>query len=258
MVVAAGAFAQAGAFGQDAVAEKLRGAEYKLTEMTVNGEPVPVPSSPVVTIKFGDENRVHGRAPVNFYFGAFYLAEDGKLHWASPGFGSTMMAGPEDLMSLESKYFQALHGTDRMVLVEQTLTLDNEAGTARLVFEQTGPDVVQRLIQGKTLVVTKLIYGGKEVNLPVEPMLTLVLSPRGVSGFGGVNWYRAGIQRTERGGFRIDAMATTRRAGPPELMMLEQTFLAALGKVTHAIPSLNGLVLRDDSGSIVIEFMAGR
>jgi heat shock protein HslJ len=248
----------ASAFAQNDIVEKLRGAEYKLTEMTVDGESVALPASPVITLRFGDDSHVSGRAPVNRYFGSFHLSASGVLHWGAPGFGSTMMAGPEDLMTLESVYFRALHAVEHLTLIENKLTLVNGAGATRLIFERANAEAAARQLQGKTLVVAKLIVNGEAVTLPAEPLLTLTLQNGRVAGFAGVNNFRGSIQGALENGFLIGRLALTRRAGPPELMDLEDAYVMALEKVIHARLSMNGLALRDESGSTVIELMAGR
>ena len=89
-----------------------RGIEHRLVKLTVAGEEIALPQKPAVTLTFLQDNRVAGVGPVNLFFGGYHLADDGTLHWAGSGdelgsrFGSTMMAGPEDLMNLEKSFFR--------------------------------------------------------------------------------------------------------------------------------------------------------
>src|SRR4051812_7092138 len=67
------------------------GEEYRLVQMVVGGNEVPLPDKPAITLKLVTETVVAGKASVNAYFGSFDLDEQGHIFWLKPGFASTMM-----------------------------------------------------------------------------------------------------------------------------------------------------------------------
>src|SRR3954447_196326 len=76
------------------------GEEYRLVQMVVGGDEVALPDEPAITLKLVTETVVAGKASVNVYFGGFDLDDQGHIFWQKPGFASTMMAGPPELMRL--------------------------------------------------------------------------------------------------------------------------------------------------------------
>lgn len=83
---------------------------YKMTNAPDNAE---------ITIAFADA-RYSGKAAVNNYFGSF--EKDGNKIKFGPA-GSTMMAGPENLMKIERQYLQNLAKINAYSLNGKTLTL---------------------------------------------------------------------------------------------------------------------------------------
>ena len=78
-------------------AESFKGKMYQLQAAPDNAE---------ITLGFGaNENRIFGVAAINNYFGS-YQQDGDKLTLNLVG--STMMAGPEELMKAEQDYLQTL------------------------------------------------------------------------------------------------------------------------------------------------------
>jgi heat shock protein HslJ len=69
-----------------------------------------------------------------------------------------------------------------------------------------------------------------------EPPLTLLLDPteKRIGGYGGVNWFNGGYQ-LDGDRLSLGPLATTLRAGPPELMEQEQRIQQALGRARQAV-----------------------
>lgn len=87
---------------------------------------------------------------------------------------------------------------------------------------------------------------------PVQ--LQLDAGTRRASGFAGVNQVAGGFEHDgER--LRFSHMATTLRAGPPELMQLEAAVLRALDATRSQRISSDGLVLCDESGRSLARFV---
>lgn len=102
------------------------GKEYKLVNAPNNAE---------ITLGFdGKENRFFGKAAINNYFGSYTL--DGNNVTFGPA-GSTMMAGPEELMKAESAYLQFLPEVKTYKLEGKKLTLTN-GKNEELIFAETG------------------------------------------------------------------------------------------------------------------------
>ena len=77
------------------------------------------PENAEITIGFEGE-RFFGKAAVNNYFGSF-TKTDNTIKFGPAG--STMMAGPEPLMKVESTYLQDLSKVNGYSLQGKTLTL---------------------------------------------------------------------------------------------------------------------------------------
>ncbi len=105
----------------------INGKEYKL---------VNTPDNAVVTIAFEETgDKFSGQAPVNRYFGSYVI--EGEAFTFGPA-GSTMMAGPENLMKAEYEYLQFLPTVKTYKVDGKKLTLSNEA-QEELIFEEIEP-----------------------------------------------------------------------------------------------------------------------
>ncbi len=103
----------------------FKGKEYKMNDATNNAE---------ITLAFdAKENRFFGKV-INNYFGRYEL--DGNNIKFGPA-GATMMAGPENLMKVESQYLMTLPKVNAFVLEDKSLTLKTTDGQS-LVFEEVG------------------------------------------------------------------------------------------------------------------------
>jgi len=76
-----------------------------------------------------------------------------------------------------------------------------------------------------------------------------------VTGYSGVNSFFGGYD-TSGGGLRMSHMASTRRAGPPELMHLESAFLRALSATRSYRITGDRLELRDSAEHALARFQA--
>jgi heat shock protein HslJ len=78
-----------------------------------------------------------------------------------------------------------------------------------------------------------------------------------VTGYSGVNSFFGGYD-TSGGGLRMSHMASTRRAGSPELMHLESAFLKALSATRSYRITGDRLELRDSNERVLARFQAER
>jgi heat shock protein HslJ len=241
---------------QDSLRQK-QGIEHRLTKLVIAGVEEPLPPQAKITLKIVAEGLAGGKSAVNLYFGGFKMDEAGSVHWNSPGFAVTMMAGPEDLMNLEQQFLGALQSTQWIRVLGRGLTFETEGSATQLTFEEVNPEP-QALenVLGKKLVLARMIVDGKETALPGEPELTLLASDGRVSGKSGVNSYTGSYKLLSDDGIEFPrAFATTRMAGPPELMDLENSFLKALSAVERIHPNAGGVVLENDAKTILLEFV---
>ncbi|MBE6452438.1 MAG: META domain-containing protein [Alphaproteobacteria bacterium] len=100
------------------------GKEYKLSDVKNDAK---------ITLGFDiKENRFYGDSAVNRYFGTYNVSED---NFVFDSVGSTMMAGPQDMMEIEQQYLQNLAKVKKFKVEENKLFLIFENGE-QLIFEE--------------------------------------------------------------------------------------------------------------------------
>jgi heat shock protein HslJ len=168
------------------------GKEYRLVELVVGGDEVRLPEQPTITLKLASETVLGGKASVNLYFAGFDLDGQGHIFWQKPGFASTLMAGPPELMQLEQTFFAAMVSTKTVSFAVANLVLENAESLTRLTFRGTDFDAALRALYGKTLFLRRMIAGGAEIALPPGATITLTVAGDGrVSGRGPIGGGRA-------------------------------------------------------------------
>lgn len=76
-----------------------------------------------------------GRSSINQFGGTAEIQSDGTIRWSS--LTSTLMAGPQELMSQERRYLTALQSTRRFRLDDNRLVLSDLAEQVVLSFAPT-------------------------------------------------------------------------------------------------------------------------
>lgn len=109
--------------------------DWQLVSLKNGGEAVALDAQHLPTLSCMPDNKMGGNATINRYFGTADIGSDGSVKWAGPGFGSTMMAGPEHLMKQEVAYLGALHSADRYRLEGGQLVFSNGSGKTELVYK---------------------------------------------------------------------------------------------------------------------------
>jgi heat shock protein HslJ len=133
LVVTAGGLDTA---GRAATLSDLEGGEWKLRALTRDGHPVDLAADAVSTFQVQESGKVAGSGGVNRYFGSVNVTEGGTLEWGKPGFGSTMMAGPQEHMDQEYQFLQSLQTVRKATIHDGRLLLRDAAGTTMLEFER--------------------------------------------------------------------------------------------------------------------------
>jgi len=108
------------------------GMQWILQKMTVNGSDYPL-AKEVPYVKFETDGKVNGFASINRFFGSMQIDEQGKIKW-SDAFGSTKMAGPENLMKQEDVFLQSLVKTHKLAVEGIYLYAHSEDRQVELVF----------------------------------------------------------------------------------------------------------------------------
>ena len=88
-----------------------------------------------------------------------------------------------------------------------------------------------------------------------EPYIQFDPEKKRVTGYSGVNSFLGGYSSGD-GALRFSPLASTRRAGPPELMELESVFLKALAETRSYRITRDRLELLDSGGRTVARFEA--
>lgn len=104
-----------------------------VTYLSADGVSYTLPGQPKLNLVVNNDGRCAGFSGVNRFFGKFEIAADGSAQ--AGHFGSTMMAGPEDLMKLEQAYLKALGATSRIEFAGGAVRFLNSQGIALIKFE---------------------------------------------------------------------------------------------------------------------------
>ena len=105
----------------------------------------------------------------------------------------------------------------------------------------------------------RLRINGEAVPIDMERFTFLCNRDGNVMGKSGINTYRGSMQVTDNGQLLWDSasFASTKMAGPENLMRQENNYLRALAGTRQAFTKAGGarLILRDPSGDIYIEYV---
>jgi heat shock protein HslJ len=116
-------------------ANRIASTTWRLEKLVFGRETFfPVENSEIAIV-FGNDGKVNGMATINRFFGGFGFEDNDKITW-SPHFGSTKMAGPQNLMEQESRFLNALPLTDSVFLESEILWLESSEGSVVLKFRE--------------------------------------------------------------------------------------------------------------------------
>jgi heat shock protein HslJ len=207
--------------------------------------------APDVTAIFA-AGKLSGSGGVNRYTATYEASADGAMTVSTPA--ATMMAGPPAAMQQEQSYFAALEKVGKFSVSADALTLMDDQGSVLLRYQAQQPTA----LQGTTW--EALAYNnGKQalVSLAASSSITAEFAEDGsLTGDASVNRYTT-TYATSGETMTIDAaIATTKKAGPEELMRQEAAYLAALPQTaTYSIEGRD-LWLRDVDGAALAHYVA--
>ncbi len=117
---------------QQAIAD-IYGKPLTLTQLNEGSQNLPLPAKPLLNLTITAEGTCYGFSGVNRFFGKLQIAADGAVS-AGP-FGSTMMAGPKELMDLETAFHKALASVKRVEVSGSVVKFFDSTGAPALQFE---------------------------------------------------------------------------------------------------------------------------
>lgn len=212
------------------------------------GQGAPGPAGPhAPSLAFLPDGRFHAHTGVNHLAGTY--REDGASLTLHPG-PTTLMAGPPERMARERAVVAALEATTGFRIDHDRLTLLDGTGVPLLSYRAG-----LRALPGTRWRGLGVNNGHQAVvTTEATARLTVAFGADGrASGHTGVNRFSAAYEAAGRA-LSFGSAATTRMAGPPEAMRLEQQFLAALGRVARWEADGDQLVLRDADGATQLTF----
>ncbi len=165
---------------------------------------------------------------------------------------STQMAGPASAMAAETAYLAALERVSSYRVDGSTLTLYSDADDELLAYAAATRGVVG------SWEVTGYNNGAQAVVslIPGSTITAAFARDGSLSGNAGVNTYRSDYSTAAGGSgtttISISPPATTRKAGPQELIEQEQAYLTALESAATFTVQGDTLELRDASDAIAV------
>lgn len=154
------------------------------------------------------------------------------------------------IQATQSRRPQILAGAMALVLLLGGCGTDGDPAEGKMTIEQ---------LAGSPWRLVHMSQAGEKTVVPQETKITLRVEADGrLSGRSAVNRYSGQLKISEDGSVTMDmsAIASTRMAGPPELMALEQAYLGALGSVSRARHTADTLTLLSDDGATILHFGA--
>jgi heat shock protein HslJ len=221
------------------------------------------------TLRFGADGRVSGRSPVNQYGADFTICDAGTLELGPVM--STLMAGSDEDMRVESAFMRALQASTLVGRAEEKLVLslrsDGGAVAPTLVFERMPaacgdgdggplpPAGVAPLADFAGAEWSCIAVDGEPLPADAAIAITMTINADGsLQGHGGVNRFAAACAR-DGDGFRIGPIVATEMAGPPAAGARERRFFAALESARSARCEGDGeLSLRDGEVREILRF----
>ena len=154
---------------------------WELAKIQQKDKILSIPKGTNITINFSKDS-INGHSAVNKYFGNYKIQNNILI---SPNVGSTEIAGSQELMDIERKFFDILQSSPKISYDKETLTLSNNKGEIWtfkvLTLEKKLHNTDWRLIN----------MAGKNMKLQMknEEQITLSFTENEINGNAGINNY---------------------------------------------------------------------
>ena len=218
----------------------LNETSWELSKIQQKNKILSIPKGTNITINFSKDG-INGHSAVNKYFGNYKISND---NISISGIGATEMAGSQELMNIERKFFDILQSSPKISYDKETLTLSNNKGEIWtfkvLTLEKKLHNTDWRLIN----------MAGKNMKLQMknEEQITLSFTENEINGNAGINNY-FGSYKVSNDNISIQGIGATEMAGPDNLMRIEGEYLDLLEHVKKIkLINQKTLVLTTDKG----------
>lgn len=231
----------------------LEAPDWRLSRyLDVSGKVIPVLADTAVTARFRD-GRVGGSAGCNRYFGGYTVGTEDQLV-VSANMGTTMMACVTPVAEQERLYLQHLSAVAAFELEGESLRLLDQDQKALLEYTAVRP----LTLEGTPWRAAGINNGrGGVVSTATTALSTAEFTGGKVSGHAGCNTFNASYEITDDRISMGPAMTTRMYCAEPDgIMDQEQEYLAALSRAQVFELTDNGLKLRDENGSLQVNFVA--
>jgi len=232
------------------VSKRLEGKTWRATEIAGVAS-VLAEKGTEVTAAFA-AGELSGSGGVNRYTATHETQPGDKIKISQPA--TTMMAGAPKAMAQEQAYFAALTKATQFAVTADALTLTDDQGAVLVRYAVAQPTA----LEGTEWDALAYNNGkGALQSLAASSAITATFGSDGsLTGKASVNRYST-TYTTSGDTMAIDAnIASTKMAGPEELMQQESAYLAALPKsATYTIEG-DELWLRDSTGATLALYVA--
>ena len=218
----------------------LNETSWELAKIQQKDKILSIPKGTNITINFS-KDRINGYSAVNIYFGNYKIQNNILI---LSNVGTTEMAGSQELMDIERKFFDILQSSPKISYDKETLTLSNNKGEIWtfkvLTLEKKLHNTDWRLIN----------MAGKNMKLQMknEEQITLSFTENEINGNAGINNY-FGSYKISNDNISIQGIGATEMAGPDNLMRIEGEYLDLLEHVKKIkLINQKTLVLTTDKG----------
>lgn len=206
-----------------------------------------------ITLVFDEDGSIAGSAGLNNYFTTYETEADALTFGPC---GTTLMAGPEDVMNQESTYLALLAETASFGIDGDELHLFNADGEEILVFVKA-PEPIDVSLTGTTWVLESYLGGSDAVSSVIAgTTITLVFDEDGgIAGSAGCNNYFASYE-ADANTLTVGPVGATKMFcdDPVGTMNQENAYLSLLASVTGYTIGGEHLTLEDEAGTPLLTF----
>lgn len=212
-----------------------------------------IPEGAEITLIFGDDGRFYGISGCNNYSGDYKL-ESGKLELENGKFDIgligmiPMPCAAEDVMILESVYFEKLDQVEGAYVDGDRLFLLNENGVEVLSFEKRLPEGVEWHLIG---------YMGSDGMMDSvydDAGVTLMMEDGRAAGNAGCNSYFGDYETDDKGNLTFGMIGMTEMYCEGK-MDLESRYLSLLGETSGYSINSGIMALTDPKGDTILLFL---
>ena len=227
----------------------LNETSWELSKIQQKDKVLSIPKGTNITINFS-KDRINGHSAVNTYFGNYKIQNNILI---LSNVGTTEMAGSQELMDIERKFFDILQSSPKISYDKETLTLSNNKGEAWTFKALT----LEKKLRNTNWQLINMAGKDMKFQLKNEKSITLSFTENEINGNAGINNY-SGNYKIINDNISIEGIGATEMAGSDNLMKIEREYLTLLESVKKIkLVNQKTLVLTTDKGKILTFSNAG-